>query len=77
MLAVLQTWDGKSSLEVARDIHMADANVRKWVHRYNEYGIAGLIDTWHSNRKSYLYPEQKQAVIEALQKSPRECGFSL
>ena len=76
MLAVLQTWDGKPSLEVAKDIHMAATNVRKWVHRYNEYGIAGLIDTRRSNRKSYLSPEQKQAVIEALQKSPRECGFN-
>ena len=76
MLAVLQTWDGKPSLETAKDIRMSATNIRKWVHRYNEYGIAGLIDTRHSNRKSYLSPEQKQAVIEALQKSPHECGFN-
>jgi transposase len=76
MLAILQTWDGKPSTEVAKDIHMADTNVRKWVHRYNEFGIAGLIDTRHSNRASYLSPEQKQAVKEALQKSPRECGLN-
>ncbi|WP_131464352.1 hypothetical protein [Acetivibrio straminisolvens] len=30
MLAVLQTWDGKPSLEVSKDIHMAATNVRKW-----------------------------------------------
>ena len=76
MLSVLQTWNGKTSLQVAKDIHMSDSNIRKCVHRYNEYGIAGLIDTRYSNRKSYLSPEQKQAVIEALQKSPRECGFN-
>jgi transposase len=76
MLAVLQTWDGKPSLEVAKDIHMADTNVRKWVHRFNELGIAGLIDTRRSNRASYLSSEQKQSVIDALQKSPRECGYN-
>lgn len=76
MLAVLQIWDGKPSLEVAKDIHMAGTNVCKWVHRYNEWGIAGLIDTRHSNKKSYLSSEQKQAVVDALQKSPRECGFN-
>lgn len=76
MLAILQTWDGKPSIEVAKDIHMADTNVRKWVRWYNEYGIAGLIDTRHSNRTSYLSPEQRQAVKEALLKSPREYGFN-
>lgn len=72
----MQTWDGKPSLEVAKNIHKSDSFVRKWVHRYNKYGIEGLKDTRHSNRTSYLSDEQKQAVVEALQKSPRECGFN-
>jgi len=76
MPAMLQIWDGKLSLEVAKDIHMTAPCFRKRVHRYNEYGIAGLIDTWHSNRKSYFSQEQKETVIEAWQKPPSECGFS-
>jgi len=40
---MLQIWDGKLSLEVAKDIHMTAPCFRKRVHRYNEYGIAVLL----------------------------------
>lgn len=76
LLAILQTWDGIPSTEVAKNIHKSSMYVRRWVHRYNEIGIEGLNDIRGSNRVSYLSEEQKQAVIEALQKSPRECGFN-
>lgn len=76
LLAIVQTWDGIPSLDVAKNLHKSDAYVRKWIHRYNEQGPDGLADTRGGNRKSYLSDEQKQAVKEALQNSPRECGFS-
>ena len=75
-LAILQTWDGIPSLGVAKNLYKSDAYVRKWIRRYNEQGLDGLADTRGGNRKSYLTDEQKQAVKEALQKSPRECGFN-
>lgn len=76
LLAVLQVWDGLTSADVAKNLHKSDFYVRYWVHRYNESGLCGLKDTRHSNNPSYLSEEQKQSVKEALQKSPRECGFN-
>lgn len=76
LLAVLQVWDGLAATDVAKNLHKSDFFVRYWVHRYNDGGLSGLEDTRHSNRPSYLSEEQKQAVKEALQKSPRECGFN-
>ena len=76
ILAVLQIWNGKPSTAVEEDIHMSHSNILKWVHRFNKDGIAGLKDNRHSNRISFLSDEQKQAVAEALNKSPRECGFN-
>jgi len=75
MPAMLQIWDGKLSLEVAKDIHMtAPAFASGYIGITNMY--CRLIDTWHSNRKSYFSQEQKETVIEAWQKPPSECGFS-
>lgn len=76
ILAILETWDGLSSLEVAENIHMSDRYVRKWVHRYNEAGISGLADTRGGYFTGYLSDEQKQLVKEILQKSPMDCGFN-
>lgn len=76
LLAILQIRDGLTSGDVAKNLHKSDFYIRYWVHRYNDNGLDGLKDTRGGNRKSYLTDEQKQAVIEALQKSPRECGFN-
>jgi transposase len=76
ILVILQTWDGFTSSEIAKILHKSDFYVRRWIHKYNENGLKGLQDTRGGNRVSYLSNEQKQAVTEALQKSPRECGFN-
>ncbi len=76
LLAILQIWDGLTSTDVAKNLHKSDFYVRWWVHKYNDNGLLGLEDTRGGNRVSYLTEEQKQAVTEALQKSPRECGFN-
>ncbi len=76
LLAVLQVWDGLASADVAKNLHKSDFFVRYWVHRYNEGGLEGLKDTRGGKVPSYLSAEQKEAVKEALLKSPRECGFN-
>ncbi|MCX8130257.1 MAG: helix-turn-helix domain-containing protein [Clostridia bacterium] len=75
LLAILQTWDGQTSLQVAANLHKSDATVRLWIHRYNENSVHGLYSKTHSNRKSYLSPDQKQILQEILIHSPRECGL--
>lgn len=76
LLAILQTWDGQTSLEVAANLHKSDSSIRRWIHSFNQYGVSGLHSRTHSNRKSYLSEDQKALVKEVLQKSPRENGFN-
>lgn len=76
LLAILQTWDGLTSREVAENLHMSDRYVRKWIHRYNEGGLPGLEDTRGGYFAGYLTDEQKQLVKDILQKSPMDCGFN-
>jgi transposase len=76
LLAILQIWDGLAGTDVAKNLHKSNFYVRWWVHRYNDKGLEGLKDTQGGNHNSYLTDEQKLAVTEALQKSPRECGFN-
>jgi transposase len=76
LLAVLQVWDGLTSVDAAKNLHKSDFFVRYWVHRYNTGGLDALKDIRGGNNPSYLSEEQKKAVKEALLKSPRDCGFN-
>lgn len=76
ILILLQTWDGLTSLDVAKNLHKSDGYVRKWIHRYNKYGLSGLSDIRGGHYEGYLTQEQKQTIKEVLQKSPRDCGFN-
>lgn len=54
LLAILQTWDGIPSLDVAKNLHKSDAYVRKWIHKYNEQGTKSdepndVIKNWMRN----------------------------
>lgn len=76
ILAVLQTWDGLTSREASKNLHVSNRYVRKWVHRYNEGGLSGLKDIRGGYFKGYLSDEQKQTIKGILQKSPVDCGFN-
>jgi transposase len=76
ILAILQTWDGLTSREVAENLHVTHRSVSEWINRYNENSLQGLEDTRGGHYAGYLSNEQKQLVKEVLQKSPMDCGFN-
>ena len=68
MLALAFVLDGRTRTEAAESCGMDRQTLRDWVHRYNEEGLAGLIDRPLPGRTPMLYAEQMRqlaAIVEA------------
>lgn len=71
MLALALVLEGKSRTEAAQAAGMDRQTLRDWVHRYNEAGLAGLLDR-HGDfgPKRLLSPEQEAEVAAWVRAGP-------
>ena len=67
---------GMSGLEVARLLGDAPRTVQYWVRRFEQDGLAGLVEGERPGRPRRLSERQLQEVNAALRRSPEECGLS-
>jgi transposase len=67
---------GMSGLEVARLLGDAPRTVQYWVRRFEQDGLAGLLEGERPGRPRRLTERQLQQVNAALRRSPEECGLS-
>ena len=67
---------GMSGLEVARLLGDAPRTVQYWVRRFEQDGLAGLLEGERPGRPRRLSDRQLQEVNAALRRSPEECGLS-
>lgn len=67
---------GMSGLEVARLLGDAPRTVQYWVRRFEQDGLAGLLEGERPGRPRRLSERQLQEVNAALRRSPEECGLS-
>ena len=74
-LAIIKLYEGKSSQMVAEELFVTPQIVRKWIHRWNEQGPAGLEDIPQSGRPPFLTDEEQAELVRDVLKSPRELGF--
>ena len=71
MLALALVLEGASRTEAAQSAGMDRQTLRDWVHRYNEEGLAGLIDRrGEVGPKRLLTPEQEAEVAEWVRRGP-------
>lgn len=61
--------------EIAQLLHLSKTDVRKWIHKWNQYGLQGLQLKKHKGRAPLLTPQEQTHVIEGVCKHPREIGF--
>ena len=92
MLYDMMQWDDKESGYRAKiillkdeghtvpEIRMAtshhDVNIRKWIHRFNEKGIDGIISKIHKHRSIKVTAEIEKQIVDMATKNPRE-GYGL
>lgn len=74
-LAILKLYEGKTTQQVADELYVTPQIVRKWIHRWNEYGPNGLVSLPQSGRPSFLSEEEQAELIQDILKSPRDLGY--
>ena len=65
---------------IVPEIRMAtnhhDVNIRKWIHRFNEQGIDGIMSKIHKHKPIKVTAEIEKKIVEIATKNPRE-GYGL
>ncbi len=69
---VLLSNDGYSVEVIAKITRKSDDVVRDWLHRFQQNGVAGLIEAPHSGRPPKLTPGIEAFLRECILQSPRE-----
>ena len=60
-------------IEKALNVHVK--NVRKWIRRFNEFGVRGILDRRRPGRKPKLDEGVLGEIMDAMKKSPHELGL--
>ncbi len=61
--------------EISSIVGLHPINVRKWIHRFNRYGIDGLYPRRSPGRPRLFDEEQRQAIVEMATADPQDLGL--
>jgi len=67
--------EGQSVAEIASGLQLKAAKVRKWIHRFNERGLAGLVDEPRAGRPATYTSEEVSEVVAAALSDPQSLGL--
>jgi transposase len=72
---VLLSAQRKGVHEISAMVGLHPINVRKWIHRFNRMGIAGLYPRRSPGRPRLFNEEQRTAIIGLASTDPRQLGL--
>jgi len=72
---VLMSAEGYRIPEIGEVLGAHPANLRKWIHRFNERGISGLRTVHSGGAKPRISSEQKARIVDLAQCNPRDLGL--
>ncbi len=52
-----------------------DHNIRKWIHRFNEKGIDGIISKKHNHKQHKFDNDMEKKIVDTASANPRSCGL--
>jgi transposase len=58
--------------EIRRATNHHDGNIRKWIHRFNEKGIDGIVSKIHKHKPIKITDDIEKMVVEIATKNPRK-----
>ena len=61
--------------EISRSVGLHPINVRKWIHRFNRYGLNGLYPKRSPGRPKLFTDDQRQAIVGMASTDPQELGL--
>ena len=70
--------EGYTVPEIRRVINHHDNNIRKWIHRFNEKGIDGIISKKHSHKQHKFDDDIEKKIVDIASANPQSfsLGFS-
>ena len=76
LLVLLYFFEGYSSMKIAKLVHQSDSTVRRYLHRYNKFGLCGLKDIPHPPKDTILTEDELNEIDKALLGSPQDSGLN-
>ncbi len=61
--------------EIAGSVGLHPINVRKWIHRFEKYGVKGLLPRRSPGRPRLFTREQRDAIVRLATTDPRSLGL--
>lgn len=72
---ILLSSQGYRIPEIGPMLNAHPANLRKWIHRFNEEGCAGLTTKRSGGPKPRFSERQKEQIVALAQSRPRDLGL--
>ena len=66
--------EGYTVPEIRKITNHHDNNIRKWVHRFNEKGIDGIISKKYSHRQYKFDDDIEKKIVDITSSNPRSYG---
>ena len=65
--------EGYTVSEIRKATNHHDINIRKWIHRFNENGIDGILSKIHRHKPIKITDDIEKKVVEIAVKNPIDC----
>jgi transposase len=65
--------EGYTVPEIRMATNHHDINIRRWIHRFNEKGIDGIISRKHMHKSIKISDNIEKKIVEIAVKNPRDC----
>lgn len=72
---ILLSAQGYTVPQISLQVGLHPINVRKWIHRFNRYGLSGLQSGKSPGRPPRFTDKQKQTIVQLAQVSPSYLGL--
>ncbi|MGH2542702.1 MAG: helix-turn-helix domain-containing protein [Ardenticatenaceae bacterium] len=72
---ILLSSEGYRVPEISPLVRAHPANLRKWIHRFNQCGIRGLVSPRGGGPPPRITMQQKASIVNLSQKRPRDLGL--
>jgi transposase len=64
--------DGCTVPQIRRATNHHDINIRKWIHRFNEKGLDGIVSKIHEHKSIKITNDIEKKIVEIATKNPRK-----
>jgi transposase len=72
---IMLSAEGKRVPEISEEVDLHPINVRKWIHRFNRYGLDGLRSGKSPGRPPVFSEEQRSRIVAIAGTNPRLFGL--